>query len=282
MLTVERQIDYGDARVSYGDGEKPKWSALRRAIDGFYGDLARLLAALEEDVFAALPVLAEGGAPFRYTAKQRRLIEAALTSFLVEMAGPDRSREGFVTGGLESETPDGVLQQRSLFTYAIGLERAASVAGRTGTLTAGRQNPAVLEMLDGAFSRLSENGKLRLEGVRDEIHSVLVSATDAGISPLETGRQLANRFDQYRRFEFERLARTEAAFAAEAANRDQMRDFGVTEVVWLISSSACPICRAREGKVYAIEDVENHPPEHPNCLCSLAEAASADRLRGLR
>lgn len=271
LLDLQKQIDYGDARVGYGDGEKPKWQALRRAIDGFYGDLTRLLSALEEDVFAALPALAEEGS-FRYTAKQRRLIEAALTAFLIEMAGPDRSREGFVTGGLESETPDGVLQQRAVFNYAIGLERAAGVAGRPGTLTAGRQNPAVLAMLDSAFSRLSESGALRLESVRDEVHSVLVSATDAGISPIETGRQLSNRFQQYRRFEFERLARTEAAFAAEAANRDQMRDFGVTHVTILLSASACPICRVYEGRVIPIDDLDSLPPYHPNCLCSAAEA----------
>ena len=99
-------------------------------------------------------------------AKQRRLIDLAIDLFLTEMAGPDRSREGYVTGGMESDTPDGVLQQRQVFSYAIGLRRAADLLNQTfSTLTPGRQDPAVLKMLDGAFARLSENGKLRLEAV---------------------------------------------------------------------------------------------------------------------
>ena len=280
-LLVERQIGHGDAVVSYGDGERPKYKALARAIDAFYQDLLLPLERLREAAFLALPFadVAKQEEPYRYTAKQRRLIDLAIDLFLTEMAGPDRSREGYVTGGMESDTPDGVLQQRQVFSYAIGLRRAADLLNQTSTLTPGRQDPAVLKMLDGAFARLSENGKLRLEAVRDDIHSILVTATDAGLSPLETGRLLSGRFDQYQRFEFERLARTEAAFAAEAGNRDQMKEFGVEFVVWLISGNSCPLCEAYVGRLIAIDDTENHPPRHPNCACSLRPAGPEDLLR---
>lgn len=269
-MVIEKQVGVGDARVSFGDGEKPKYQALRRAIDAYYADILRPLQELRESVFMALPfddpTKAEDS--FRYLARNKRVIDTAIDLFLAEMAGPDRSREGFVEGGAESDTPDGILQQRNFLTQLVGVERAGDVVGVGTTVALNRQSPAVKAMLDSAFSRLSENGKMRLEGVRDEIHGILTSSTDAGLSPLDTARQLSKQFDQYKRFEFERLARTEAAFAAEAGSREQYREFGVTHVTWVLSSGACPLCQAYEGKIIEIDDVENQPPIHPNDLCS--------------
>jgi SPP1 gp7 family putative phage head morphogenesis protein len=133
-------------------------------------------------------------------------------------------------------------------------------------------------MLDHAFTRLSENGRLRLENVRDDVHGILLGAQDAGISPIETARQLSKQFDHYRRAQFETLARTETAYASEEGNRIQMRDLGVFAVKWLISADACPICQAFEGQVFSIEDVAKHPPgaSHPNCVCSLGPVEAED------
>jgi SPP1 gp7 family putative phage head morphogenesis protein len=128
-------------------------------------------------------------------------------------------------------------------------------------------------MLDHAFDRLSANGALRLEGVKDEIHGVLVSATDAGLNPLATARQLAGQFDQYAGWEFQRLARTEAAYAAEEGTRGQLAELGVERLEVVIAAGACPICQAYDGQVFAIDDTENLPPFHPNCLCATAPAA---------
>lgn len=279
MLILDKQITDGSAEVSFGSGESPKYAALRRAINEFYRDLLRPLLALRETVFTFLPLDDPQKAEedqFRYLARHRRVLDQAIDLFLAEMAGPDRTREGFVEGGMESDTPDGILQQRAVFTHAIGVQRAAQVLGVATSVTSGRQSPAVRAMLDSAFTRLSENGKLRLEGVRDEIHSVLVSATDAGLSPLDTARQLGRQFDQYSGFEFQRLARTEAAFAAEAGSREQYREYGVTHVTWVLSSSACPLCLAYEGKIIPIEDVDDQPPIHPNDLCSVVPLGSEE------
>lgn len=274
-MIAERSITHGESRIDYGGGERPKYASLRHTIDAFYRDLLRPLTALELAVTEALklPVeKAEEKKPFRYTARQRRVLDKAIDVFLTEIAGPDRSRAGFVEGGMESDTPDGILQQREILSYSVGLQRAGDLLERKTTLTPGRADPAVREMLDGAFARLSENGTLRLESVRDDIHGILVSGTDAGISPLDVGRQLSRQFDQYGSYEFERLARTEAAFAAIAGNREQMTEFGVGYVIWLLDASACPLCQAYEGKVFSVEDTANHPPLHPNCLCDLSPA----------
>lgn len=274
-VLLDKQIGHGEAQVQYGSGEKPRYQALALSIDQFYQDLLPPLADLRETVFLAtqLPevdAVEKAAEPFRFTAKMRRTIDKAIGIFLDAMAGPDRTRKGYVNGGIESDTPDGVLQQRQIMSYSVGLRRASDLLGAAQTLVPARDDPAVLEMLNGAFSRLSQNGTLRLEGVRDEIHGILTSGTDAGLSPLDVGRQLAKQFDQYSGYEFERLARTEAAFAAEAGNREQMMDFGVTHVVWLLSAGACELCQAYENQVIEIEDVSNQPPIHPNDMCSTA------------
>lgn len=278
-------VSHGDSQISYGNGEKPKYYALRSAIDGYYRDLLRPLDALRTAVFTALPVRDPGKAaktePFRYTAAVRRVIDAALDLFLAELAGPDRSRAGFMQGGSQADTPDGILQQRSLFSYAVGLQRGASLLHAEQSLQAGRQSPAVTAMLDNAFSRLSEGGKLRLESVRDDIHSVLVAAQDAGLSPLNTARQLAAQFDQYSSWEFARLARTESAFAAEEGTRNQFEALDVTHVEILISSGACPVCEGFAGKVFALDDEADLPPYHPNCCCSISPAEAPENHNGL-
>lgn len=274
MVLLDKQIGGGEGRVSFGSGERPRYSALARAIDGMYADLQPPLAELREAVFTvtglpdALTVTKESPPPFRFTAAMRRVIDGAVEKFLTAIAGPDRSRKGFVEGGPESETPDGILQQRELLTYQIGLRRAADLIGAAQTLVPARSDPAVTEMLDHAFLRLSDSGKLRLESVKDEIHGVLVGATDAGISPVDTARQLTKQFTAYKGWEFERLARTESAFAAEAGTREQLREFGVTHLMWLLSAGACPICTAFEGKAIPIDEVASLPPQHPNCCCS--------------
>jgi len=254
--------------VSYGSGERPKYQALARSIEGFYSDLLVPLNELRETTFLLTGLndeVQKADAPFRFGAKVRRALDRAIEKFLDAVAGPDRTRKGYVNGGIESDTPDGVLQQRQIMSYAVGLRRASDLLGAAQTLTPSRGDPAVREMLDHAFLRLSENGKMRLEDVRDEIHGILVSGTEAGLNPLDVGRQLSKQFDNYSGYEFERLARTEAAFAAEAGNREQLREFGVLYIVWLLAAGACPICQAYEGKIIPIDDEENQPPAHPNC-----------------
>lgn len=275
-----KAITHGDAEVSFGGGEKPKYRALGQAINGYYADLLKPLEVLQRKTYAALgigkPRKADGEEAFTYSEAQRIQIDAAIDGFLATLAGPDRSASGFIAGGIESDAADGVIQQRNLFSFAVGLQRASGLLETAQTLQADRNSPATRAMLEHAFARLSEGGALRLEGVRDEIHGILTSATEAGISPLETARQLSAQFDQYKSFEFQRLARTEAAFAAEEGTREQFRDLGVERVEVLISAGACPICQSYEGQVFSLEDLGSLPPYHPNCLCSVVPVTGDD------
>lgn len=271
-----KQATYGDAQVNFGS-EKPRYRQLTKAINDYYQDLLRPLNRCRSEVFAALKL--PGGtkadeAFFEFSEQQDEAVTESIERLITDLVGPIRTRKGFVEGGLAADTSDGVIQQRNVLTWAVGVARASRLIDQDATVSSTRQSPAVKQMLDNAFTRLSDRGKLRLESVQDEIHGILVTAQDAGLSPIETGRQLAARFDQYQRFEFERLARTEAAFAAEAGTQEQFKEFGLTHVTLLISAGACPICTALEGKILSLEeDQDSLPPLHPNCLCTISPAA---------
>lgn len=258
--------------VSYGGGEKPQYPALRKQIETYYAALLVPLMKLRASAFAAIAqrdTKAEDD-EFDYAQVTRETIDQAIDLFLTQMAGPDRTRDGFSARAAGPVQGDGVIQEQDRIAFATGITRGADLMNSEPTLSAAPQSPAVKEMLDNAFTRLSENGKLRLEDVRDDIHGVLTSAQDAGLNPLETARQLGNQFDEYQGWEFQRLARTEAAFASEAGARGQMSDLGVEKVEWLISDGACPICEdLAAGGPYDIDDDDNLPPAHPNCLCSV-------------
>ena len=280
MAVTEKQLGDGSAEVSYGT-EKPRYRALRRQIEAYYADLLRPLDMLQGRLETALGLPQTTKADteaFRYNKARQRATDAAIDAFLTELAGPDRTEEGFVQGGIESDTPDGVIQQHNVMSYAVGLQRGSDLLNRPQTLTAARNNPATEKMLENAFARLSQNGQMRLEEVRDDIHGILAGGAEAGLSPLDVARQLSKQFDQYSSYEFQRLARTEAAFASEEGSRAQMEDLGVTAYIWLIDASACPICQAYVGQVIAADDRDNLPPAHPNCLCSASPAGIGELL----
>lgn len=276
-----KQLGDGSAQVDYGS-EKPRYRALARSIDRYYRDLLRPLDVLQDRLERALGFNGQKTAlarvldfrravkdqaedtAFRFNKQRQRLVDYAIDTFLTELAGPDRSEEGFIAGGIESDTPDGIIQQHNVMAYAVGLQRGSDLLQQRQTLTAARNNPATEKMLENAFARLSQNGQMRLEEVRDEIHGILAGGAQAGLSPLDVARQLSKQFDQYSSYEFQRLARTEAAFASEEGARAQMEDLGVTHYIWLIDASACPRCQGYVGQIIAAEDVDNLPPAHPN------------------
>ena len=66
------------------------------------------------------------------------------------------------------------------------------------------------------------------------------------------------------------IARTETLRAHNEGRKVFYRQVGITKVRWLIAddSRTCPICRALDGKVFGIDEVEG-PPKHPGCRCTL-------------
>jgi len=65
------------------------------------------------------------------------------------------------------------------------------------------------------------------------------------------------------------IARTETLRAHNEGRKVFYRQVGLTKVKWLIADDArtCKICRALDGKVFGIDEVEG-PPLHPACRCT--------------
>jgi len=230
-----------------GGGEQPRDKHVAAAIKGFRADIDASWAQVRAEAWKALglaevKMTAAEPEPFSPTKKQLALLDNALGRFLTDMAGAERTREAFVS----SSSADGLIQQWDRFAYAVGLNGAQRLTkAEASVLTPGRDAAAVQHMLGEAFDRLSENGQMRLERIIPDIHEMLADAAANNMNPLDVAAELSARFDHYSDFEFERLARTEVAFAQNAALVDEF---------------------AAEGFA---NNLNEEPPFHPNCLCSL-------------
>jgi hypothetical protein len=258
--------------------EPPTYPELGQIIQELHGQLAEEAAVLRARVWeiCRLPAPEEEQgftrrfARFGLSAEQERALDEAIERFLREVAGSDRTRAGFT--GTESE--DALLQHYERLGHAVGINRARRLTGaELAALQPTRESPEVVRLLEGAFDRLSEGGRLRLEGQLGEIKELLVAASIDGENPLSVARRLSNRFEQYNRHEFERLARTEMSFATNGGLVDECRAEGVPAMRNLVSPLACDLCQVHAGQVVPIERAVaggTIAPWHPNCLCSAA------------
>jgi len=64
------------------------------------------------------------------------------------------------------------------------------------------------------------------------------------------------------------IARTETLRAHNEGRKVFYREVGITKVRWLIADDTrtCPACRALNGKVFNLDEMDG-PPLHPNCRC---------------
>lgn len=73
--------------------------------------------------------------------------------------------------------------------------------------------------------------------------------------------------------EAKRLAVTEGARVATEAQRQSYKSNGYDEYEFIAEPTACDICKALNGKVFKVKDMEpgeNAAPMHPHCHCSTA------------
>jgi hypothetical protein len=155
---------------------------------------------------------------------QEAAFDRAVEVFLTRMAGRDRSRMGFVA----VEPGNGIVQQWNRYAYAVGVNGAAEQIGSPAAETSlAADSAAVQAMLANSFGRLSENGRLRLEDNLGELKGMVEEAVQLGTNPLDLAREMSGRFDAYEGWEFERLARTEVAFADVQGEMDEYRAQGV-------------------------------------------------------
>lgn len=246
-----------DAKTSIGQGEQPSDPRIGKAIKDFHKDLRAAVTDCQRDVWRILRLpdaatfVSFEDSPFSLTLEQEQAFNLAVERFIATMAGKERTKQGFVS----AETGDGIIQQYDRFAHSLGVTRAVEMSGADAMqILPDRNGAAVQNLLSKAFDRLSSSEmgpdgqmRLRLEGKLGELQEIINEGLSLGSSPLEVAREMSAKFDAYRGWEFERLARTEVAFAQVQGQMDEYRAEGID----MSSVEADP------------------PPWHPNCLCDL-------------
>lgn len=253
---VQRQPLFHAHGEFAGDGgactefeEQPKDKRIARAIIGMKADIDEAFGDLRKATWAAFGLPGPAAfaveripddVPFDYTPEQMKTFNTAVDLFVKRMAGKELTKAGFVKG-------DGIIQEWDRFAYGVGLKRASEATGAQAAMLLPERNADGIEkLLSDSFDLLSEDGQLRIGDQLDGIREVIQDGMSTGASPLDVSGDLAEKFQGYKDYEWERLARTEIAFAQNRGMKDEF---------------------TAEG--YSMDGIKEEPPFHPNCMCSL-------------
>jgi SPP1 gp7 family putative phage head morphogenesis protein len=176
---------------------------------------------------------------------------------------------------------------KALRPHVAGI--AQTVTTRTADLLTAKAKPprkvvAAVESVDlDPFTAKVERYVLaqtgtRIAGINDTTRQAIGALIRAGISESLTAQQIADRIEQMPAFDEARaelVARTETAFAYNAASITSFREFGVTQVQ-AIDGDGDPECQTRDGKVFGVDEadsIEDHPNGTLDWAPYFAEAA---------
>ena len=245
--TEEESTTAFDARVRHGAGEQPRDKRTAKLIEDFQADLRQSVETLAERVFLVLglnpnPVPAQFAA-YKITDEQVAAMEEAFNAHFEEVAGMRRDLQGFISPTTEM----GIIQHYYLDGLSLGvLQARTATGGGPANVLLTRDAASVQRFLARGFERLSKGGQLRLEAVLPDVKRIIQSGMDLGQNPLEIARTLKKRFDNYKGWEFERLAATEIAYAQNEA--------------YIVECEAAGVDISR---------VDRHAfPAHPWCNCT--------------
>lgn len=118
--------------------------------------------------------------------------------------------------------------------------------------------------------------------VSDDVRRTIAQGLVEGLDAKLIRDRLHDQF-ALREWEAERIARTETLRGWNAGTRDALRTLGIDAFRFVALPGADEQCAERDGNVYSLGDLENSPPIHPNCRCTLVavdEGATGITLRG--
>ncbi|WP_438755139.1 minor capsid protein [Enterococcus sp. AZ147] len=114
--------------------------------------------------------------------------------------------------------------------------------------------------------------------LKAELDRLLTMSIIQGKHPNMMARQLRDLLNA-KRYEAERLMRTETARIQLGVQLESYKQYGVKHFIYIAEPSACSVCAELADKVFAVADFEigtNAPPIHPNCQCSTAPYIKKD------
>ena len=149
-------------------------------------------------------------------------------------------------------------------------ERQAGILGKTIQDNAKAANAIVNASFHNAT--FSDRIWMYQDMLKNELNSLLQTGLIQGQHPRKLAAHLRKRFG-VSQSNAERLLITEMARVQTEAQKQSFERNGFEEYTFLALGTACPICRALDGKHFKVSKMmsgTNAPPMHPNCRCSVA------------
>lgn len=149
-------------------------------------------------------------------------------------------------------------------------ERQAGILGRTVQDNAKAANAIV----NASFHNATYSDRIWMyqDMLKSELSSLLQTGLIRGKNPRKLAVHLRKRFG-VSQSNAERLMVTELARVQTEAQKQSFERNAFEEYTFLALGTACPICRALDGKHFKVADMmagTNAPPMHPRCRCSVA------------
>lgn len=225
-------------------------------------ELARSLRTLKErtwELVTGRRRKAEGD-PVEWGPMDDYALGQATRQYLTETIGaPNPDYELWVS------SPEAILPENLSLQFGVGIANGADLVGQGERLLFNARARQQEQFLRLAFDRLSQRGWGALKDVMDRgaaedvdrwladranvqppgVRQILSHGLANGRNSLAVGRDISRAYDEYERWEFERLARTETAFALNAGAQAELEAQGFV-------------------RVPETPDI----PRHPSCRCS--------------
>lgn len=119
---------------------------------------------------------------------------------------------------------------------------------------------------------------------KERLTKILIEGISNGDSTDQISRRLRDTFVDIKKYQSDKVARTETLRTANMAADDAYNQSGVVEAKeWLTAGDPCPICEPYDGQVIELggnffEDnfSEGDPPLHVNCRCTIIPVLSSN------
>ncbi len=172
-------------------------------------------------------------------------------------------------GSYSFDHPDSPIRAYYGESYSLGLIQAASMIGKERPILDIIKNKEIYDKLCRNGFNLVEDNATR--AIQDKIITEMQAHVIAGTNPLNVAERLKKLFGD-QNSNWERLATTEMADAAEAAKTDEWKAWKLEKVDFVPAPDACPICQALAGTY----DIDECPKitVHPRCRCSKRPAVA--------
>ena len=234
------------------------WPALDRVEEGYENrlksDWAELLTMFKVILKLGLPPIKDAGDPgdeaFTIAEEQAAALSQALKVMIAAYA---------VTA---ADSPVNWFYGQSV---SLGFIRAAEMLGQPQALLSILKNSLIYDKLrEAGFEMVRESAT---RAIIDKIIPEMRAYVLAGANPVSAARRLEQLFGAANS-NWERLARSEMALAAELAKKEEWKAWKVKMTEFSPAPDACPLCFSLAGE-YDIDDCPVPVQDtHPRCRCS--------------